>query len=205
MENNSDSVRWAFSIVVPAIAGFVGVLIGAWLAARREVSERRYAFVEKQLRDFYSPLLGIRNEILMKSQLRVKVHAAADAVWQGLAAGARSLGDPDALLRLERERWPEFERCIAYSEEQLANAIVPSYRAMVNLFRDNLWLAEPETRLHFEALAEFVEIWERSLGKSIPKDVVGKLGHTEQPLKPFYDHLQEMLDVLRGRLAKGNG
>jgi hypothetical protein len=51
------------TVAVPAISGLVAVLFGWWLASRREASQRRYSFVERQLRELYSPLLAIRSEI----------------------------------------------------------------------------------------------------------------------------------------------
>src|SRR3990167_940518 len=88
-------ITWVVSIAVPALAGLVGVVIGAWLTGRRERRQRRLAFVETQLRDFYSPMLGLRNEIRMRSELRVQLHETADAVWRELCAQARERGVED--------------------------------------------------------------------------------------------------------------
>jgi len=74
---------------------------------------------------------------------------------------------------------------------------------MLSIFRDNLWLAEPETRLHFDELLKFVDIWERWLSRSIPIEVVRSLGHTEARLKTFYEHLEDKHDELRDHLSKG--
>ncbi len=63
-----ELARWGISIGIPAASGLIGVTLGAWLSARREIKQRQLAFVERQLRDFYSPLLGIRNEIRMRAE-----------------------------------------------------------------------------------------------------------------------------------------
>lgn len=70
--------RWGISIGVPAASGLCGVIIGAWLSGRREIRQKQHAFIERQLLNFYSPLLGIRSDIQMRSELRVKIHQAAD-------------------------------------------------------------------------------------------------------------------------------
>ena len=67
-------IHWGISIGIPAASGLGGVMLGAWLSGKRETRQRQLEFIKKQLRDFYSPLLGIRSEIRMRSELRVKIH-----------------------------------------------------------------------------------------------------------------------------------
>jgi len=195
---------WLVTVLLPAIFGFVGILFGALLSGRRETTHRRYLFRERQLRDLYSPLLGLRSEIRMKSELREKVRAAAHTEWQRLCQEARETADAtDSLLKLDRERGPEFKRTFDYDDQQLREDLVPSYRKMLAVFRDNLWLAEPETRSYLGKLSEFVELWERWLAKAVPAEVVQRLGHSEESLRPFYEHLEKKHDELRGRLSRG--
>jgi hypothetical protein len=108
-QQSLELMRWVISIGVPALSGLVGVIIGAWLTGRRERSQRRLAFVEKQLKDFYSPMLGLRNEIRMRGKLRVRIHDAADAVWKELCEQARQVS-VEALERLSRTRGPDFTK-----------------------------------------------------------------------------------------------
>src|SRR5882672_4414106 len=133
-----DLQRWGLSIVIPALSGLVGVVIGAWLTGRRERSQRRHDFISQQLSSFYSPLLGLRTEIRMRSEFRVRVSEAADAAWRDLCAEARRVGTEE-LQRLTRERFPEFEKIITFDNDRLRNEILPAYRRMVTLFRENLW------------------------------------------------------------------
>jgi len=198
-----DLIRWTVSIAVPAIAGLLGVGIGAWLTGRREKHQRRLAFVEKQLKDFYSPMLGLRNEIAMRSQLRVRIHDTADAVWRELCSQAREVS-PEALGELSKNREPEFTSLIEYDNSQLLKELIPAYQQMATLFRDNYWLAHPETRAHYQELIEFVELWERWLANSIPAEVIQRLEHTEERLKPFYAHLEKKHDVLRQSIESGD-
>ncbi|MFZ0478434.1 MAG: hypothetical protein WAL71_04740 [Terriglobales bacterium] len=204
LESNSDLLRWLFSVAVPAVAGFVGVIVGAWLSARREKSQRRYLFRERQLQDFYSPLLGLRTEILARSELRVKVRALADSEWRRLVNEAHQSPDPEATLKLERHRWPLFEKVAIYDEKKLPEELIPTYRKMLSIFRDNLWLAEPETRPFLKTLLEFVDIWERWLGGNLVPEILSKLDHSESKLHPFYDHLELKHDELRMRLSRGS-
>jgi len=181
-----------------AIAGFVGVLVGAWLTGRRDRAQRKHSFIEKQLKEFYSPLLGIRSEIKMKSELRVKIQDTAGTVWQELCGEARKVGE---LEEISNSRWPEFAKIIEYDNTQLDEELLPAYRQMLQIFRDNMWLAEPETRTFFATLLEYNEIWNRWKKKTLPPEVLQRLNHGEAPLLPFYEHLQEKHDALQVKLS----
>ena len=74
---------------------------------------------------------------------------------------------------------------------------------MAKLFRENLWLAEPETTKHYQHLIEFVELWDRWLAKAIPAEVIKRLEHGEDRLKPFYGYLQQKHDDLRAKIERG--
>ena len=195
--------RWTFSIVIPALSGLVGVTIGAWLTSRRERTHRRHDFISQQLSNFYSPLLGLRTEIRMRSEFRVRVHETANAAWVELCEAARRV-NTETLERLSRERFPEFDKILEFDNARFINELLPAYRRMVTVFRDNLWLAESETRDHFPNLLEFVEIWDRSVADSLPREVLTRLGHNEKALQPLYNNLQETHDALRSQLAAGD-
>jgi hypothetical protein len=180
----------------------VGVVVGAWLSGRRERRQRRLAFVEKQLKDFYSPMLGLRNEIRMRSELRVRISETADAVWRDLCEDARQVS-VEALGEISRTRGPEFKHVIDYDNKQFQEQLLPAYSQMAKLFRENLWLADPDTREHYERLIEFIELWIRWLAKSIPGEVIKQLEHSEERLKPFYDHVRQRHDDLRAKIEQG--
>lgn len=198
-----ELVRWSASIAVPAIAGFSGVVLGAWLTGRRERTQRRLSYLERQLKDFYSPMLGLRNEIEMHSTLRVRIQETANTVWQELCHQNQERGI-DALTAFSQSRGEEFKRVIDYDNGKFQGELLPAYRQMAKLFRESFWLAEPETRSHYSNLIEFVEVWERWFAKSIPGEVIAKLGHSEEKLKGFYDHLRNKHDELRTKLQQGS-
>ena len=71
---------------------------------------------------------------------------------------------------------------------------------MIDVFRDKMWLAEPETRECFEGLIEFIDVWDKILADNLPRSVGSAIGHTEQKLHPFYRHLGKMHDQIRSEI-----
>lgn len=200
---DSRWVELAISIVIPSASGVGGVMLGAWLSGRRENRQRQLAFVEQQLRDFFSPMLGIRSEIRTRRELQVKLQQAADTQWRKLCEEKRQIG-LDAIQKMADERREPFTAIIEYDNRQLAKEVIPAYRRMVGLFRDNLWLAEHETKDYFGLLFEFVELWERWLADTIPPEVMRSLEHSEESLLPFYEHLEHKHAELRAKLERGH-
>lgn len=199
-----ELVSWAITIGVPALAGLAGVCIGSVLTARREQKQRRLSFVEKQLQDFYSVLVGVRTDIRMRSEVRAKVQSTASTVWKRLCNEATDQGGSDFLRRLTESRWPVFQRVIEFDNRALEDELLPLYREMVERFRTHYWLAEPDTREYFPELVEFVELWNRAVEDSVPGEVVVELEHSEKRLYPFFNHLTQKHDELREmvRLAR---
>lgn len=74
---------------------------------------------------------------------------------------------------------------------------------MTTMFRDNLWLAEPETKEHYKPLMEFLDVWNRAMSGSLPHEVIQRLGHSEENLHPFYKNLQDTHDRLRALVQSG--
>jgi len=181
MQIDATLVPPAISLVVPAVAGLVGVLIGAWLSSRRDQSQRRLAFVEKQLAAFYSPMQGLREEVASTSTIRSRIQENAERAWREVCAQIPK-SDTAALARLTQERAQEFNKIIEFDNDKLHKELLPTYRRMANLFRENYWLADRDTRLYYPAVLEFVEIWERWVAGTLPAEVWRKLDHTEDNL-----------------------
>lgn len=193
--------RWMISIVVPTLSGLFGVIIGSWLSSRQHQKKQRLEFIEQQLSCFYSPLLGIRDEIRMLSELRQKISKSADYHWKKMCKDARDSGGTEYLRQVTDERRDEFMKSIEYDNTQLTESLLPSYRKMAKIFRENYYLAENETRQFFKPFIEFIDIWDRWLDKSIPYEVIEELGHGEKPLHPFYENLETIHNKLRDKLA----
>ena len=199
---NLELARWLLSVTVPALAGLTGVLLGGYLSGRRESYQRRLAFVEKQLADFYAPMLGIRNEIHSRGDLRVRVHDAANVVWRELCEQARASGE-EASRDLIENRRTEFRKLIEYDNKQLTEESIPAYKRMATIFREKLWLAEPETVAYYQQLIDFIEIWDRWLDKSIGPEILEKLNNEEEALYPFYQDLEDTTRRLREKIKSG--
>jgi len=189
--------EWQISLI-SAGAGLAGVFLGGWITARNQREKRRADFVERQLSEFYSPLVSLRVEIWARSKLRAQIQSAATSEWGRLDEEATT---PEAKRQLQETRWPDFSAIIEDDNRTLSEALIPAYRQMATTFREKMWLAEPETRTHFAALTEFVEVWERYLRNALPGEVVRAIDHTEVNLCPFYSHLEETHDRLRTELA----
>ena len=200
--SQGELLKWGISIVVPAISGLFGVAVGAFLTSRRENIKRKYNFIEKQLTDFYSPLLAIRNNLKTTGELRLKISHTADGEWRKLFNGYE--GQPNELRKLSESRVDQFHAIVDYNNEKLRNEDIPAYHNMIEIIRKNMWLAEASTIQHFPALIEFVDIWDRFLAGTLPGEVVNALGHDEKSLYPFYDDIQQKHDELREKLAGGN-
>jgi len=180
------------------------VVIGAWLTSKRERLQRRLDFVARQLREFYSPLLALRSEIKIRGELRLRIHNTADTIWRKLCEEAGKFPNPDEVQRkLSEERFPEFQKLIEHDNRKFSEETLPTYRRMVTIFRENMMLAESDTQPYFEKLLEFVDLWDRWMEKSIPREVIELLDQGEAPLQPFYRNLQENFEKLRTRYAKG--
>jgi hypothetical protein len=76
------------------------------------------------------------------------------------------------------------------------------YREMLTIFKDNYWLAEPETKKFYNELVEYVEGWNRWKAKGVTAETMKEVGHSEENLKPFYEELDKRIDILRNELSK---
>lgn len=186
----------------PILNSLLAALVGAWVAyyfgVRQLVAQRRLGFVERQLTEFYAPLTGLRKQIRAKSELRLKISQAADGAWRDIcnSYGGQPVHDHEARLA-------PFKEIIDYENDQLKNELVPMYRQMLALFTERYHLADVETRTYYEGFLEFVELWNRWLIDSIPREVIQRLDHREDKVKLFYDHLEAKIVELQEQIAKG--
>lgn len=183
-----------------ALSGLLGVLVGALVAVSHERSKARRDFLSRQLSEFYSPMVGIREEIRILSDFRLKVSQQAGSVWKELCNSSRAYEDLESrqnILGSEREK---LHTRIDYDNKQVTEKLIPAYQRMVDLFRDRYWLAEFETRQYFTSLIEFVESWNRFLSETHSREVLQRVDVKEETLLPFYENLKEIQDRLRSRV-----
>jgi len=189
------------SAAIAGFSGLIGALCVSWLAGRREQTQRRHAFVQKQLEAFYSPLLARRSSIKALRVAGVKVSEASNLVWQKHCEDLSHY--PETLAKWLEQHTEEYTRFINYDNEQFRKEALPVYKNMVAIFRDNLYLAEPDTVVYLPKLIVFVELWERWLADTIPYEVIQKIGISEEELLPFYENLEKHHGLLRTKLSRG--
>lgn len=182
----TEFIKFLASVLAPLLAGYIGVAYGL----KQIKIQKRIDLIEKQLNKFYSPLLGLHKEIRAKSELRLKIKVAGNEAWK---SKCESGGYPDT-TSVDKE--------IEYDNKQLMEDFIPRYNKMLEIFRDNYWLAEPETRKFYQELLEFVEIWNRHFGGGLPLYVAIKIEHSEEKLKLFYDEIELRTNILRQELLK---
>ena len=165
------------------LGSLLGVLVGAaavyYYGLRQDATQRRFAYLERQLAEFYAPLAGLRKQIRAKSELRKKVFdATAVAADQSTAI-------------------------IDYHNKQFLEELIPKYREMLALFTERYHLADAETREFYPLLLEYVEVWNMWLAESISAEVVKAIDHREENVKPFYEHLERKMQQLQDEIARG--
>jgi hypothetical protein len=131
--NQIELLKWGISVVVPVISGLIGVFVGAILTSKREGIKRKHKFIEKQLSEFYSPLLAIRRSLKATGELRLKISNTADNEWRKLCA--RFEGQPDELVKLSDTRGKAFHKIIDYNNEKLITEDIPAYHNMVDIIK----------------------------------------------------------------------
>jgi hypothetical protein len=172
---------------VPLLTSIPSALIGAavvyYFGLRQRAKERHFSFLERQLTEFYAPLAGLRRQIRTRSELRAKI--------QGLFQS-----DDEGQLEA-------FEATIEYHNKQFQEELLPKYRQMLALFTDRYHLASADTRAFYPIFLEFVEIWNLALAQSLPADVLHRLEHSEEKVKPFYKYLEDKMQQLQDEISRG--
>jgi hypothetical protein len=203
MMNNID-VPVASQILLTGLvsAVFTGILVFAfqkvferWIQRAIQTEARQIRFIERQLEEFYSPMMGCLRKIQAKSLLRLEIDKVSDIAWKEICKR-----HPKPFLDHEKYFDP-FMKAIRYNNKELREEIIPLYDEMLSIFTEKYWLANPSTRKWFSELSAFVDLWHRWLDESIPADVVREIGHNEDQLKPFYEDLESYIDVLQKRLS----
>ena len=200
-ENIFDLILKFLIYITPVLSGLIGVLVGARLSRRQSQEQRKLDFYEKQLREFYSPLVGVRKEIQILSEFRLAGAEASQKWWQKVCERGKHM-DMDKSVNFYDKEGEKIATQIEYENKQLVEKIIPAYRQMVNIFKDNYWLAEEQTKMHFPTLIKFVEVWERYLSRTHPMDVIKEINVSESELMLFYKDIEKMHCSLRKKLKE---
>lgn len=183
-----EAIKFIVATTAPFLSGWFGLRYGL----KQIKEERRLTFIEKQLKEFYSPLLGIHKEISAKSEYRLKVGTISGRLWK------------ENVQNKIEQSIDSVHSEIEYNNRQLKEEFLPLYREMLLIFRSGYWLAEQETKHFYSELVEYVEGWNRWENKGINTQTIQEIGHTEGKLKPFYKELEKRTEILRSELAQKN-
>jgi hypothetical protein len=179
------------------VGGVIGGFVTQIMTTRRETAARRTAFKKQQLEQFYGPLLAAHKEIRARSELRVKLQQAIDAShFEDMV-----LAGPDGVEGASDKHVPAIVANVDDEHKTFRHVLMPSYREMISTFRNKMWLTEPQTRDFFPSLIEFVDVWDKIIDRRLPHAVAATIGHTEENLKPFYEHLEQVHDRLRSEIS----
>ena len=199
----------AASLISPLISavtasGLGGVWLGSWTTTKRERERRKADFLRRQLTEFYGPMLGLRTAIKAHSELRGKLQTQYDATRRERENDAREGGGSSAVNSLRRTPLEQrSEAMISEQDREIRELISRLYEKMVEVFRDNISLAELETRAYFSKLIEYVEVWKHYLQGRLYVQTPQDFGHGEASLNSFYDNIEKVHDKVRGALAGG--
>lgn len=185
-----------------AFVALLGVAVGVFATITVTNLAERRRFVRDQLTLLYSPLVARRRQMYALSELRVTVDNEADEAWR------------ENVARVERRRPPpeDFEEALAEPKAQLidgllafnaarARADLEVYAEMLTIFREQMWLADPDTLDSYPAFVRFVDLWTRWVKDELPPDLARRLEIKESRLVPFYEHLERRMLDLRAELA----
>jgi hypothetical protein len=194
-----EPTHWA-QLLVPALSGLAGTLVGGWIATRNQGKDRRHRRYEEQLR-FYAELLSIRKVIRAKSELRQRLHSMLHESWNDDPRAMEQFRTP-FMEDLHKRRGEEYDKLFEYSNDQLRNELIPLYRKMIDVWVANMGQAEESTQKYFSTLVDFVEIWNRFLHGSLPQGVVRQSTDQEKTLYPLYDDIEQQVARLRKELVR---
>jgi hypothetical protein len=183
-----ESVPWCLGWMVEKLAFPLAIAyVIYWLALRQLKRKRQLDYADKQLTEFYAPMMGARAEIFNDKVFDTHLYRAAAFVdmeyakvdGEGAGIGRR------AVEKLSSSRY---------------EGRVEAYVEMRKLFADKMAFADRDTREWYAYFHAFVEMLRRHEVKHGPNDeTVAALASMfeEKPLEPFYRHLEERTDDIQ--------
>lgn len=160
------------------------------LARKREID-----FADKQLTEFYAPMVGARAEILNHTVFDTYLYRASRWVEQEWIKreGEGESGADDTTTKLFRRN----------ADKRMRGERVVAYVAMRTLFAEKMAFADPDTRDWYNYFYAFVELLrvdkENSESHFLSQESAIALSSMfeEKPLELFYKHLLERTDQLQ--------
>lgn len=189
-------------VISPWIIAVGSIWFGYFLRGKEWRKQKTVEYIDRQLREFYSPLLACHKEIETLSNLRVKIGQKTGEFNREAVENRGGLSH-EKCIELSKELGDKFDRQILYENKQFEEKQLPLYEKMLTIFGNNIHLAEPSTLKYYEEFYEFVEIWRRYIVGGIIDEVVDKIKHDENKLKPFYLEIRNQFENLRKKLSGG--
>jgi len=187
-------------IVIPSIVTLIAAALGALFAFKYSVKrfklEKNIEFINQQVTEFYSPLVGCRMRIRASSELRVELGSACGTAW-------RKICEEQPRPFLDHNKYFEpFKKQIEDENQRFPKYLLPLYDQMVDIFTKKYWLAENSTKDFYKPFCRYVELWHRYYDDAIPPRVLEEIAIDEKDLLPFYENLENNLNRLRDELAQ---
>ena len=126
--NEIPGQAW-FYILVPAIAALLGVVAGGYITAYNQSRDRWQRRIREQIDAFYGPMVGIRQEILAKSELREEI----DGLYQETLSPLKEYSGEDRSPEQE-VRGEETQKQIDYNNNQMRYELLPAYKRLRDHF-----------------------------------------------------------------------
>jgi len=178
-----EIIHLGITVMATGGSGFIGIILGGWLVAWQRKVARKRQFLEKQLQDFYSPLLAIHDEITVFQ----------NPLATGVGFSARDDDDQES----DYPKVPDEDE-----KDIVAQQLLPAYERMLEVFRDNMWVVDDETRKFYPGLFRFVHHWRRVVKNALPENPLTAWQHSEKELQDFFNNLQQHQHRMRKRLRR---
>jgi hypothetical protein len=114
----------ALNAGIAALSGLGGVCVGAWSTARLQKGERRHARLLEQLQQFYSPMVGMKQEIATTKEVSDRLQTIARKARKEYEDTGISVPYPETssindLRQYDNKQWwgrvmPLHEQMLAY-------------------------------------------------------------------------------------------
>ena len=165
-------------------AAFLGALIAMLSTAatnrhnqQREQLNQQREFLEKQVRELYSPISALHKMLLYRGELSAQIETAT--------AHSRT------------PKQTEYER------QEFSTVLLPAYEDMLKIFTNNLWLADPSTRRHYQAFVRYVEMLRRMVGDSVGPSLPPNIRFNTDRVVPVFEEIELKLTEKLALLQSG--
>jgi hypothetical protein len=191
---------------ITAAAGLIGVIVGGWLADRRDREKQGRDYIIRQLSELYGPLLSLRSQVNARNSLRSQIGDAINANWNDDKRAfmkRQGMDDKQIHAMIKGEHTKFMDHYQWYSDTQY----LPVFQKMIALLQDNIWLAEQSTRNILDTLIKYVDTLELIDKDVIDFNLLDELGFdlvegSESTLRELYNDIEERHERLRAELTR---